>query len=86
MKVPESLIALLRCPETHQALSPADPDTLKKVNEGIASQQLSNHGGELLDTEIEEGLMREDGKRLYPIRDGFPVMLIDESIDLEEKQ
>ena len=28
------------------------------------------------------GLVREDGKILYPIADGIPVMLIEESIEL----
>ena len=31
---------------------------------------------------ISEGLVREDGKILYPVDDGIPVMLIEESIEL----
>ena len=32
--------------------------------------------------QIEEGLLREDGKILYIVDDGIPVMLIEESIEL----
>jgi uncharacterized protein YbaR (Trm112 family) len=31
---------------------------------------------------ISEGLVREDGRILYLVDDGIPVMLIDESIEL----
>ena len=31
-----------------------------------------------------EALLREDGRILYPVEDGIPVMLIEESVDLSE--
>ena len=31
---------------------------------------------------LSEALVREDGKVLYPVDDGIPVMLIEESIEL----
>ena len=31
---------------------------------------------------IAEGLLREDGRVLYPVDDGIPVMLIEESIEV----
>ena len=31
---------------------------------------------------ITEGLVREDGRILYPVEDGIPVMLVEESIEL----
>jgi uncharacterized protein YbaR (Trm112 family) len=31
---------------------------------------------------LTEALVREDGAVLYPVRDGIPVMLIDESVDV----
>ena len=82
MKIPDSLIKILRCPENHQSLSMAEPDTLLELNQRIAANQLKNHGGTLVEAVIEAGLVREDRKRLYPVIDGFPVMLVDEAIDM----
>ena len=38
--------------------------------------------GEAVESAISEALVREDGKVLYPVDDGIPVMLIEESIEL----
>ena len=40
-------------------------------------------GGAAVSEEVTEGLVREDGKYLYPVRDDIPIMLIDEAIPLE---
>jgi len=82
MKVPESLVAILRCPENHQPLVLADSDTLLELNKKIALNQVSNRGGAVVETAIEAGLIRTDRQRLYPVRQGFPIMLVDEAIDL----
>lgn len=76
------MIALLRCPENHQNLVLADPETLLKLNKSIARKQLSNRCGKLIEDQIEAGLVREDRQLLYPVKKGFPVMLLDEAIDL----
>ncbi len=44
---------------------------------------LVNRGGESVQEPIDGGLVREDGRILYPIRDDIPVMLIDEAIELD---
>jgi uncharacterized protein YbaR (Trm112 family) len=55
---------------------------LAKLNGEIAEERLRNRGGERVTSPIAEGLVREDGRILYPIDDGIPVMLIEESIEL----
>lgn len=83
MKISPDLINILRCPESQQELTMADAELLSKLNRGIDQKQLKNHAGELVEEPLEAGLIRSDRQRLYPIKDGFPIMLIDETIDLE---
>jgi uncharacterized protein YbaR (Trm112 family) len=71
----------LCCPETKQRVKLADPAMVASVNQKISSGQARNRAGEPVTEKIQGGLVREDGKFLYPVRD-FPVMLIDEAIPL----
>jgi uncharacterized protein YbaR (Trm112 family) len=82
MPIDPELLEILVCPETHQAVRPADADLLKGLNDRIQAGGVKNHQGDAVSKPIEEGLVREDGKCLYAIEDGIPNMLIDERIDL----
>ncbi len=76
------LLEILCCPETHQEVKPADAELVKKLNARITSTGLKNRAGQLVKEPLDEGLMRADGRFLYPIRNNLPVMLIDEAIPL----
>jgi uncharacterized protein YbaR (Trm112 family) len=80
--IDKDLLEILACPETHQSLTEAGKDLLATVNERIAAGSAVNKGGESLSDALEAALVREDGKLLYPIRDGIPVLLIDEGIEI----
>ena len=82
MAVSEELLEILVCPETKQPVKLASADVLKQLCEDIAAGRIRNRGGDTLTEPIEEGLVREDGRILYPVDDGIPVMLIEESIEL----
>ena len=82
MTVSPELLEILVCPETKQPISLAGPDVLARINAEIDAGRLRNRGGEAVKTRISEGLIRQDGRVLYPVDDGIPVMLIDESIEL----
>lgn len=63
------LVALLRCPDSGQTVHEATGEERRQLRE--------------LGHPCPEGaLVREDGKRAFPIRDSFPVMLADEAISL----
>ena len=83
MPVDPELLEILVCPETKQLVAPAGEQVLARLNQQVESGALRNRGGEAVAKRIEEGLLREDGKILYVVDDGIPVMLIEESIELE---
>jgi uncharacterized protein YbaR (Trm112 family) len=80
--VDQSLLDILVCPETKQPLRTADAAVLDRLNASIREGAVSNRGGQPVSVPVEEGLLRDDGTVLYPVRDGIPIMLIDESITL----
>jgi len=82
MPINPDLLEILVCPETRQRLTPASEEVISRLNDEIGAERLRNRGGELVTTKLTEGLIREDGKILYPIDDDIPVMLIEESIEL----
>ena len=75
---------ILVCPETREPVRLADEVLIERVNRAIAEGTLSTRSGEVVKEPIEAGLVREDGRILYPVKDDIPVMLIDESLPLEE--
>ncbi len=79
----KKLLTILCCPVTHKGLSLAKPDLLKSVNTAIAEGKLRNRDGAALDTAFKEALVTDDGKRLYPVRDGIPVLLDGEAVSLD---
>jgi len=82
MSVSRELLEILVCPETRQPLALADAPLLERLNKEIEAKRLRNRGGDPVSQQIREGLVREDGRVLYVVDDGIPVMLVDESIEL----
>lgn len=80
--VSADLLEILVCPETRQPVALAAPALLESVNARIRAGSLRNRGGQTVTQELREALVREDGRVLYPVDDGIPVMLVEESIDL----
>lgn len=78
------LLNILRCPVTHKGLSVARRDTLDQVNSAIGDGKLVNRDGTRLEASLGEALVTDDGKLLYPVKDGIPVLLEGESVSLEQ--
>jgi len=82
--VDPELLAILVCPENKTPVSPVEQETLDQVNAAIKAGTLKYRNGESVGEAIDGGLLREDGAYLYAIRDDIPVMLIDESIPMDQ--
>lgn len=80
--VDSELLSILVCPENKTPVRLVDADMVGKVNAAIASGSLKYRNGEKVEDAIEDGLLREDGAFLYAVREGIPIMLIDESIPM----
>ena len=78
------LLSILCCPITHKGLSRARADLLKSVNAAIDSGTLVNRDGAVVSVKLTEALVTDDGKRMYPVNDGIPVLLEGESVVLEQ--
>lgn len=80
--IDKELLEILACPETHQPLGLADAATVKALNASIAEGKATDVGGETVTEAVEGGLIRQDGKIVYPIRDSIPVLLIQAGIPI----
>ena len=77
------LLKLLRCPETRQPVALADESMIRSLNDRISAGVVRNRGGVTVVRPCDSGLVRQDGRYLYPIRESIPVMLISEAMPLE---
>jgi uncharacterized protein YbaR (Trm112 family) len=84
MAINKALLDILLCPDSKQSLTLAEPALLATLNQRIRQGALKNRAGESVSDPIDGGLVREDRRYLYVIRDDIPVMLIDEAIPLQE--
>ena len=83
VNIDKDLLSILCCPETKQDVSLADAALIAQLNEAASRGQLKNKANKLVTELLDGGLIREDRKILYPIREDIPVMLIEEGIPLE---
>lgn len=78
------LLTILRCPVTRKGLDIVNKDVLARLNAAIEAGKLVNYEGSPVAAALSEALITDDGKRIYPIDDGIPVLLEDESINMEQ--
>src|SRR5262245_25812024 len=76
------LLKILCCPETRQPLMPADAVLVQQLNAQIDSGLLRNRAGQTVSRKCDGGLIRQDGRFLYPICQHIPILLINEAIPL----
>ena len=80
----KNLLSILCCPITHKGLSLARRDVLESINKAIGDGKLSNRDGTVLEDSLREALVTDDGKLMYPVNDGIPVLLEGVSVSLDQ--
>ena len=76
------LIQILRCPETMQSVREATAEEILQCNHRIEAGEIVSISGEPRKQPVISGLMRDDGKCLFPIENDIPVMLMEEALVL----
>ena len=85
MSVDQELLEIICCPDTHQDLSVISADQLSILNSAQKKGALHHRGGASVDYTLSGGLLTQDCKVVYPIREGIPVLLSEEAILINEE-
>ena len=83
-RVDPELVEILVCPDTKLNVDLAPAETVEKINLAIKENTVLNVDGQSVNDPLQDGLLREDDKIIYPVRDSIPVMLIGEGIPMEQ--
>ncbi len=80
--VDPELLNILRCPESLQAVRLAEQPVVSRLLQQARQGNLKTLRGNRVEADFEAVLIREDSQRGYLVRDGIPVMLIEEAVPL----
>ena len=83
-RVAPELVEILVCPDTKLNVDLAPAETVEKINLAIKENIVLNVDGQSVNDPLQDGLLREDDKIIYPVRDSIPVMLIGEGISMDQ--
>lgn len=75
------LLDIICCPMTKLPLQLLDDKRLHELNAAIEQGEIKNQGAEQVSGALAEALVTRDGRLVYPIREGIPILLEEESID-----
>jgi uncharacterized protein YbaR (Trm112 family) len=80
MPVDAKLLEILCCPVSKSPLLRLGQDRLEKLNRMIGAGEVLYVDGRTVIGLLQEALVTEDGKVVYAVQDGIPVLLAEESI------
>lgn len=86
MPVDGKLLEILCCPVSRTPLTRLEASRLERLNREIEAGQARYIGGETVPDRLEEALVTEDGKVIYPVADGIPVLLEEQGIGTTQFQ
>lgn len=80
MPLDRRLLDILCCPVSKTPLATLSKTQLADLNRRIAAGEIATVAGVSVKTALDEGLITTDGKVIYRIDDGIPVLLPDEGV------
>ena len=80
MTIPDTLIDILCCPVSHEPLRPLERKRLSALNQAIESGGVQFVDGSAVDAPLGEALISRDGRVVYGVDQGVPVLLPDRGI------
>lgn len=80
MSIDKGLLDILCCPVTKTPVKPLAKDKLDILNRAIEQGEIKLRDGSVADAPLEEALITQDGKTIYRVSDGIPIMLEDQGI------
>ena len=66
-----NFLPLLRCPVSRKKLNILDPESLEKLNASIVSSKIVTYEGEEVTQPLQEALVTDDNKYIYPVVEGY---------------
>ena len=86
MPVDSKLLDILCCPVSKTPLRVLKQVKLEKLNSAIESGEALYGDGSKVSGPLQEGLITEDGKVIYPVQDDIPVLLEEKGIGTTQFQ
>ena len=86
MPVNGKLLEILCCPVSKTPLTVLGGQKLDKLNNAIKNGEALFIDGEKVTDPLQEGLITEDGKVVYPVQDNIPVLLEEKGIGTTQFQ
>ncbi|MFC1777290.1 Trm112 family protein [Pseudomonadota bacterium] len=86
MPVDRKLLEILCCPVSKTPLTVLGQEKLDKLNSMINSGETLYVDGEKVKEPLQEGLITEDGKVIYPVQDDIPILLEEKGIGTTQFQ
>jgi uncharacterized protein YbaR (Trm112 family) len=84
MSLDRALLDIICCPVTRSPLELLPERDLFRLNRLIGEHKVKNRDDAVVAEPLEQALVTRDGKLVYPIRDGVPVLLEDQAITMSQ--
>ncbi|MDC0948035.1 Trm112 family protein [Gammaproteobacteria bacterium] len=77
MTINARLLSILRCPTSGLAMRELSDQELRKLQQAIDQNQITDSPTAALESPLSAALITENSSTIYPVVDGVPVMLED---------